>query len=284
MQDHIYTYQLGGIALTIISEGTLGGMPSRVFSGVDEAEWRPLVELDSEGRIPFGINIVHVAFDGHSILLDTGVGEPHPARAKLEQSWPYTPTAPLVTSLVSREIDPERVTMVIFSHAHSDHIMGATNARGGQRVPTFPNARYVMMHTEWMAAAKQAEPDSAFTVHMPILQDQHLLELIEDGQEVAPGIRVVPAPGESPGHAIVRMESRGKLAFYLGDLFHHTPEVTHLDWVFPGRDVAQSIASREALVAEALSTDAVLISAHMLFPGLGKLRWHDQTLEWVAIE
>ena len=76
----------------------------------------------------------------------------------------------------------------------------------------------------------------------------------------------------------------GKTAFYVGDLFHHTTEVIHLDWVWPGRDKAQMLASRQALVNEALETDAVLISAHMLFPGMGKLQQSHNGLDWVAID
>lgn len=283
MPPSTYRYRLGDITLTIISEGTIKGLPSRMFDGVDEADWRPLVELDADGRIAMGLNSVHLTLAGHSILLDTGIGEPHPARAALEETWPITPTVPLVASLAACGIAPEQVTTVIFSHAHSDHIMGATHLHEGRRVPTFPRARHLMMEGEWRATAAQAEPESAAAVHMPVLQAHHLLKLVEGWYVVAPGIALVPAPGESPGHALVRIESRGQLAFYMGDLFHHPPEVSHPDWAFPGRDRAQIRATRCALVEEALTTDALLIGAHMPFPGLGKLRRAQQTVEWVPM-
>jgi glyoxylase-like metal-dependent hydrolase (beta-lactamase superfamily II) len=284
MQGTLYSYQVGDIALTVISEGTLKGVASSMFGGIDEAAWRPLVETDDTGRFTIGMNIVHVAVGEHSILLDTGVGEPHPARARFEEAWPFAQTANLLSSLALMGIAPEQVTEVIFSHVHPDHVLGATVERDGQRVPTFPNARYLLLQDEWSEATSRAQPGSPFSVHFPILQEHNLLELIEGEFEVVPGVRIVPAPGESAGHAIVRIESRGQLAFYVGDLFHHPAEVTHLDWVWPGRDQAQMLASRQAVVDEALSADAVIITAHMLAPGIGKLQQFPHSLEWVPLD
>ncbi|RMF90140.1 MAG: hypothetical protein D6736_07260, partial [Nitrospinota bacterium] len=167
---------------------------------------------------------------------------------------------------------------------HFDHIMGATMERQGRRVPTFPRARYLLLQEEWTGAPDREQPQSAFHLHLPVLQEHHCLELIPGEYEIAPGIRMIPAPGESPGHAIIRMESEEKTAFYLGDLFHHPAEVAHLDWTPRFRDRERLLASRKALVQEALGTDALLISAHMLFPGLGKLRQQQGGVEWVAMK
>ena len=284
MQDSIYPHQLGEIKLTVISEGTLKASASRAFEGIDEAEWKPLVETDAKGYMAVGLNIVHVALEGHSILLDTGIGEPHPTRTQVEESFPFTPSASLLPCLDAIGVSPDQVTAVIFSHTHSDHVMGSTVERNGRRVPAFPNARYLVMQEEWAAISPRMRPGSAVHLHLAILQEHNLLEPVEDGHEVAPGVRMVASPGESPGHANIRMESGGKTAFFLGDLFHHPSEVAHLDWVWPGRDRNRMIASRQALVDEALSTDAVLITAHMRFPGMGKLRRGADGLEWIPIE
>lgn len=284
MQENIYSYPLGAMTLTIMSEGTLKASAARIFADVDEAVWRPLVETDAEGRFTLGMNIVHVAVNGHSILLDTGFGEPHPLLTNMGKAFPMTQTASLMSCLDEIGVQPDQVTAVIFSHAHGDHIMGATIERDGRRRPTFPKAQYLMMQQEWTETQKQAQPGSAFNVHLETLQNHNSLQLVTGDYEITPGVQIIPSPGESPGHAIIRLDSMGKTAFYVGDLFHHPTEVSHLDWIWPGRDQAQMLASREALVQEALATDALLISAHMLFPGMGKLQQHDNALEWVATE
>lgn len=284
MQENIYSYQLGAMKLTIISEGTLKGSPSRVFVGINEAEWKPLVETDSAGLFTLGMNMVHLAVGDHSILLDTGLGEPQPARTTLDQKFPITQTASLNSCLASIGVQSEQMTTVLLSHADGDHIMGTTIERDGQRIPAYPNARYLLMQREWVGSPQRMDPASTFNFHLPVLRENNCLHLVDDDHEVAPGVRMISAPGESPGHAIIRLESMGKTAFYVGDLFHHTTEVIHLDWVWPGRDKAQMLASRQALVKEALETDAVLISAHMLFPGMGKLQQSHNGLDWVAID
>ena len=284
MQENIYSYQLGAMTLTIISEGTLKIPTSLVFVGKNAAEWKGLVEIDSAGCFTAGMNMVHVAVGHQSILLDTGLGEPQPARTAFDQKWATTRTATLNSCLASIGVQPEEVTSVVMSHSHGDHIMGTTIERKGQRIPAYPNARYLIMQKEWNESPQRKDPDSAFNFHLPVLQDKSCLDLVEDNHEVAPGIRMISAPGESPGHAIIRLASMDQTAFFLGDLFHTPTEVTHLDWVWPGRDQAPMLASRQALVGEALETDAILITAHMLFPGMGKVRQSHNGVEWVAID
>jgi glyoxylase-like metal-dependent hydrolase (beta-lactamase superfamily II) len=248
---------------------------------VDEAELTRLVETDSEGRFTIGMNVIHVAIEGHSILLDTGFGEPHPARSALDRDFPITQTASLISSLADIGVSPKQITTVVFSHAHGDHIMGATVERDSRRIPVFPNARHFLKEADWTDGPGKSQPDSAFNTHLPVLMEQNLLDLVDGEHEAAPGIHMIPSPGETPGHAIVRIESIGKTAFYLGDLFHHAAEVAHLDWIWPGRDRAKMLESRETLAKDALETDAVLITAHMPYPGVGKLRRLNGGLEWV---
>ena len=99
-------------------------------------------------------------------------------------------------------------------------------------------------------------------------------------REVAPGVAMLPAPGESPGHCLVRVRSAGATFYFLGDLFHHPCEVAHLDWVSGGRDAAAMRASREALIAAALPADALLMTTHMPFPAFGRLRETPDGVRW----
>jgi glyoxylase-like metal-dependent hydrolase (beta-lactamase superfamily II) len=90
--------------------------------------------------------------------------------------------------------------------------------------------------------------------------------------EIVPGITLVPAPGETPGHCIVRVRSRDASFYYLSDLFHHTCEVEHPDWVSPGRDQAAMRQSRDLLFAAAMAEVPILVYAHHPFPGWGRIR------------
>ncbi len=79
------------------------------------------------------------------------------------------------------------------------------------------------------------------------------------------------APGETPGHSIARITSAGTTFCYLGDLFHHTCEVEHPDWVSPGRDQAQARRSRMHVIADAAASDATLVYTHVPFPPWGRI-------------
>jgi hypothetical protein len=43
------------------------------------------------------------------------------------------------------------------------------------------------------------------------------------------------------------------------------------------------VASRRALIADALREDALLMTAHMPFPGLGRLRQSGGVTTWVPV-
>ena len=95
-----------------------------------------------------------------------------------------------------------------------------------------------------------------------------------------PGVTMIAAPGESPGHAIVRVRSGGERFYFLGDLFHHACEVVSTDWVSPGRNQHVLRASRERLIADAVATRATLAFTHGLFPPWGRIVPADGGYRW----
>jgi glyoxylase-like metal-dependent hydrolase (beta-lactamase superfamily II) len=168
-------------------------------------------------------------------------------------------------------VAPEQITHVVITHAHSDHFMGVTLERDGERVARLPRARHLLGRPEWDGNPERAQPDSPLMVHLGTIARLGLVDLVDGVQQVAPGVTVIPAPGETPGHSIVRVRSQGETCFVLGDLFHHACEVTHRDWISPGRDRAAMRSSREKLIAEALASRATLIYTHAPFPGWGRI-------------
>jgi len=90
---------------------------------------------------------------------------------------------------------------------------------------------------------------------------------VDTERAIVPGVTMLAAPGESPGHRIVRGASQGATFSLLSDLFHHPCEVQHRDWASSGRDAA------------ALPAEALLVTTHMPFPAFGRLR---ETPEGVA--
>ena len=94
---------------------------------------------------------------------------------------------------------------------------------------------------------------------------------------------MIAAPGETPGHQIVRLHSQGKTLYLLGDLYHHVVEVEQPGWGVKWSDIATAQASRQAFAQRALAEDALLIATHIwgvgrLQPGSDGVTWEPQTV------
>jgi hypothetical protein len=92
-----------------------------------------------------------------------------------------------------------------------------------------------------------------------------LLELVDGKREVVPGVRMIPAPSESPGHSMTRASSNCTVLYAVGDRFHYRSEVEHPDWMVPWANQEQMLASRNRLLAEKTSTDALVVFTYEAF-------------------
>lgn len=194
----------------------------------------------------------------------------------------YTPPPPITEQLASLGVKPEDVTQVIITHAHWDHYAGVMTAGAAGSAPTFPLARYYLGAADWADAEMQTalqDHDSLEARTLGALMAQGRLHLVEGREEIADGIEILPAPGETPGHQIVRVQSGGQTLYIVGDLFHHNIELEHPDWMVTWADPATMRTTREWLMRDAQSERAILIAAHLFGAGRveatanGGMRW-----------
>jgi glyoxylase-like metal-dependent hydrolase (beta-lactamase superfamily II) len=249
---------------------------------VPESVWRPDYAQYFEHPLMFPTQGIHISLPGMSLLIDAPIYDLTP------DSPFYLPNAQplpgLVEQLAEQGIAPEDVTHVVITHTHFDHINGATIEQEGHLTPRFPNARYYLGRADWEDASNQRkllQPDSLFSRTMGALKKQGVLELVEQVTELVPGVTIIPAPGESKGHQIVRVHSTGQTLYCVGDLYHHPIEAEHPDWMQDGIDVEANLQSRAAFVPRALEEDAWLIATHI--SGIGRLRRTAQGAAWEAV-
>lgn len=278
--EFVASRRVGDATVTAISDGD--GLSTIIKAlEVPEEEWRREVAADEHGEVRLGYTVAHLRLGDASILIDLGFDDRGP-----DSQWraPRHRRSPgVVAGLAALGVRPEEITHVAITHAHGDHVAGGSiGARDGGRAPRHPNARHLLGRADWEGNPERENPSSLLARHLGPVAAAGLLDLVDGEREVAPGVTMIPAPGESPGHCIVRVASGGETFYFLGDLFHHPCEVRHPDWTSRGRDAAALRASRDALVAAALPANALLLASHIPYPGFGRLRRADGGVEWGA--
>jgi glyoxylase-like metal-dependent hydrolase (beta-lactamase superfamily II) len=284
--NHVWTRAFGDVRVSAISEATGWWPIERAIVDVPEEEWRREIPTNADDQLEIGFNLVHVALPGASILIDTGFGEYDPT----DREHPIVSvrdvrlTTGLDAALGSLGVRREDITHVLITHMHGDHILGATRLLDRQRVPAFPNARYVITEAEWAVAPEFHQNAEAINAQKDTLRSRGAIDLIRGEHEIVPGVRFIPAPGESPGHAVIRVAAAGEVVYAMGDLFHYPAEFSHLDWIPLYRDRATLVATRERLVPRFVEEAAWLIPSHHPFPAIGKVERTTNGYRWDAYE
>ncbi|MHB8645575.1 MAG: MBL fold metallo-hydrolase [Thermomicrobiales bacterium] len=278
---YVESRQFGDATVTVIADGS--SLWPQNFAAPPEGLRAAIPELDARGRLRIGFHSIHIGIGDASILVDAGFDDPDSAWGrKFATMWEETVRTPGVEAgLASIGVQPEAITHVITTHAHFDHYVGLTIERDGGFVPRFPNARHLIGRADRTGGRYGNSPDAEFVSRMAALEQRGLLDLVEGDQEVVPGVTMLHAPGESPGHSIVHVASRGAHCYALGDLLHHPCEVAHLDWVLVNRDQAAMRASRDRLIAAAVPQGATLVFSHALFPPWGRIVPDGDGFRWV---
>lgn len=233
----------------------------------ETADWIGPYFPDGLLRISFHTFIVESA--GLTIVVDTCLGD-DPVRVM--------PGDPAFLDRAAAAIDGglDGVDLVLCTHLHFDHVGWNTRIVDGERVPTFPNARYLFTQEEIDFLVADDDHEIYSTDVEPLI-DAGLVDIVETPHELTGELRTFATPGHTPGHASLMIESQGERAVITGDAVHSPiqfrwPEIaaTAFDW-----DSAMSTATRRNFVAEHADTDVLILGTHFAPPTAGHIRTRD---------
>jgi glyoxylase-like metal-dependent hydrolase (beta-lactamase superfamily II) len=190
-------------------------------------------------------------------------------------------------------VAPSDVDLVICTHLHADHVGWNTQLdEGGERVPTFPNAQYLFSKPDldfFHPSALTEEPGRSVTVYAesiePILRVGQAL-IWDDTHTIDEDLELSLAPGHTPGHGILTLESGDDRAVFVGDLLHTPVQVLAPDLsscfchepsaaARTRRKVLQWAADNTALVVPAHFGGASAVEIERNGSGFAVRRWAD---------
>ena len=248
-------------ALSTLSDGF---MELRYASLVSESASLEL-GVEPGGTLTPACNVTVLRWEDRLVLFDAGSG-PN-----------FMPSAGrLPDSLDAAGIDPAGITHVVITHAHPDHIWGI---RDDFDEAILPDAQKFIGGAErdfWMqdglATSVPAEMQQFVVGAVNSIEvDGAEWTTVADGDEIAPGIRVIDSPGHTPGHMSVVVESDGQQIVALGDALSHA----YISFAKPGwynefdMDGEQTVATRQQLLDMAAADRMAVIGYHFPFPGVG---------------
>jgi glyoxylase-like metal-dependent hydrolase (beta-lactamase superfamily II) len=249
--------------------------PAEFFPGSDpelweaNRSWLTPAHWDAEAdRVRVSVQTWLLRSAGRTILIDTGLG--------VGAARPGVPAgAPFLDALAVAGVTPADVDLVVCTHLHADHVGWNTRlAEDGAWIPAFPNARYLFSRPDldfFHPRGRTEEPGRSAAVHAesiePILRAGQA-QIWDDSHIIDENLRLTLAPGHTPGHGVLTLESGGDRAVFAGDLLHSpiqilAPEVSSCFC----HDPAAATRSRRALLGWAAGHNALVVPAH--FGGAG---------------
>ena len=204
------------------------------------------------------------------IVVDTCIGNDKPRKELGMQAL----QTPFLQHMHDAGWPPETVDAVVCTHLHVDHVGWNTRLQDGEWIPTFPNARYLIgrkEHDHWSAEGGETDRQILADSVQPIF-DAGLADYVEMDHRLCPEVRLVPAPGHTPGHVCVVIESAGETALITGDALHHPCQMAYPDWC-PDVDVDKTVspATRRKLLGEAADQAMLVIGTHFAGPTAGRV-------------
>lgn len=208
-----------------------------------------------------------VRIGGRTILIDACVGEHKPRPARPE--WHERAATSYLVNLAAAGCTPADVDLVMCTHLHADHVGWNTVLQSGRWVPTFPNARYITTqrevdHRAQQASISQQADHGSFRDSVQPILESGLATMVDEGDEIAEGARIVALPGHAPGQIGLEMVVGSARLLFCGDAVHSPAQVVRPEWSSAFcHDALLAQKTRRALLQRCAGDNFLLLPAHL---------------------
>ncbi|TPI07814.1 MBL fold metallo-hydrolase [Mesorhizobium sp. B4-1-3] len=216
--------------------------------------------------MPIPLTVVVLQMNGRTIMMDAGSGV---------GQWQANATH-LPANMKAAGIDYKAIDTIMISHFHPDHVWGLMEK--GTSNPVFPNAELIVNATEynwWTDPSRLAKlPEGRKPAGKRIAENfpkWKNWKLVDDGAEVAPGIRLMAAPGHTPGHSVYHVDA-GSEQFLVSADTMYVPALLapHPEWQGSyDQDGPMAITTRHRIIDQVIADNVRICGSHFPFPGTG---------------
>jgi glyoxylase-like metal-dependent hydrolase (beta-lactamase superfamily II) len=284
-----YRFSVGNFQLTILSDGYANFPAAQPFWAPEATgqDFKQALEnnfLSDQLTISFNPILIDTGRD--LLLCDTGGGK------LLERYYKVPSAGRLLERLQLAGYKPDQITSVFLSHAHIDHLGGLLSDQGR---PVFSSAQHFVHEQEWNFwtgknpdLSKQHFDDK--TKAGSILLAQKTFETMEKNfKRVAPGTSLIDgvvmqaAPGHTPGHTALRIQSDKQELVHMFDLAHH-PAIMFKNpsWTVSfDTDPAMAADTRKKMFNEFVENRTRVFGYHLPFPSIGHIAKDGDGFRWV---
>ena len=262
--------KIGNVELTaVIDMVPPAREPSAMFPDVPNSAWDAYPDALENGQLQLYYGIFVVKTPDKTILVDSGMGPgPHPERGNMTGNLYDLVSdvlAPPANTQNTNVSPSDQINYVIHTHLHADHVGWNLRYAGGMPAPYFRRARYIIGKDEYEYFTEPERLAQTPHVQRQIipLRRLRLQDIVEGEHQVTDEISVSPAPGHTPGHQVVLINSNGQKGAVVGDLLHNIAQVSEPTWCAGvDTDKAQSAASREKLLDQAEKEGWIIAAGH----------------------
>ncbi|RKD22837.1 hypothetical protein BEP19_11380 [Ammoniphilus oxalaticus] len=259
--DHL---QIGDFRLVWLNGGKILLDGGAMFGVVPKFMWSKRYPCNDLNQIKMRVDPILIQTDERNILIDTGMGS-----RKLDESQKrrmgLVEESTVEQSLRALGLTPQDIDYVLLTHLHNDHAAGLTRKKDDRYTAVFSEARHYVEATEWQEARHPNIRTRNTYLEENWQPVEKIVQTYNDRYEVLPGVDLIHTGGHSAGHAIVRIESKGEVAYHLSDIL---PTHAHRNplWVMAYDDYPMdSIFAKEKWIQKAIEEEAWFVFYHDYF-------------------
>lgn len=279
--DGFYTKKIGDKEITVISDGSLYFPDGFFAQEAAESELKRMAKKNGflSDTTSVQVNALVIKDSNGVTLIDAGTSE-----------GIYDTVGSFLKNFKKAGFNTTEVKRVVLTHLHFDHF-GYLFDKEGKAI--FPNAEIILSETEYNfwnngipnlsnVTADQGTKDFFISSAKDVIKNMNKQFTVKnDGQEVAPGITMLAAPGHTPGHFAIEMDG----FVYLADTFVHPwLHLPHPEWSSKADvDPATVKASRKRILDKVSNENILVAGAHTNFPGFGRIVKNGKGYDWNEI-